>query len=127
MSRTQGSRNAQFTERRQALVAKARDRLSLQTGEAPSFRELALASGVSVAYGVYKSDATNGKTATFSLYCSQDQGGTWTKVGSSVTASSNTLSTATFSGLNLVGPVRFKLAVEGTPTARLNLDDFRIQ
>jgi len=49
MSRTQGSRNAQFTERRQALVAKARDRLSLQTGEAPSFRELALASGVSVA------------------------------------------------------------------------------
>ena len=49
MSRTQGSRNAQFAERRQALLAKARERLSLQTGEAPSFRELALASGVSVA------------------------------------------------------------------------------
>ena len=82
---------------------------------------------VSVAYGVYKSDATNGKTASFSLYSSSDQGTTWTKVGSSVTASSNTLSTATFSGLALTGPVRFKLAVDGTPAARLNLDDFLIQ
>jgi len=44
-----------------------------------------------------------------------------------VTASSNTLSTATFSGLNLTGPVRFKVAMDGAPTARLNLDDFRIQ
>jgi len=85
------------------------------------------ASSVSVAYGVYKSDATNGKTADFSLYYSQDQGGTWTKVGSSVTASSNTLSTATFSGLNLTGPVRFKVAPDGIPTARLCLDDFQIQ
>jgi DNA/RNA endonuclease G (NUC1) len=84
-------------------------------------------SSVSVAYGVYKTDATNGKTASFSLYSSQDQGLTWTKVGNSVTASSNTLSTATFSGLNLTGPVRFKLAVDGTPAARLNLDDFLIQ
>jgi len=84
-------------------------------------------STVSVAYGVYKSDATAGKTAAFSLYASQDQGVTWTKVGASTTASSNTLSTATFSGLNLTGPVRFKLAVDGAPTARLNLDDFRIQ
>lgn len=49
MSRTPGARNAQFTERRNALIAKARERLSLQTGESPSFRELALASGVSVA------------------------------------------------------------------------------
>jgi DNA/RNA endonuclease G (NUC1) len=84
-------------------------------------------STVSVAYGVYQSDATNAKTATFSLYSSSDQGVTWTKVGNSVTASSNTLSTATFSGLALSGAVRFKLAVDGTPTARLNLDDFQIQ
>lgn len=85
------------------------------------------ASSVSVAYGVYLTDANNGKTATFSLYSSQDQGGTWTKVGSSVTASSNSLNTATFSGLNLTGPVRFKLAVDGIPAARLCLDDFLIQ
>jgi AcrR family transcriptional regulator len=43
-----GARNAQFEERRSALIAKARARLSLQTGEPPSFRELALAAGVSV-------------------------------------------------------------------------------
>jgi len=48
MSRTVGARNAQFDERRSALIAKARERLSLQTGEPPSFRELALAAGVSV-------------------------------------------------------------------------------
>lgn len=82
---------------------------------------------VSVAYGVYKSDATNGKTATFSIYASTDAGATWIPVGTPVTASSNTLSTATFNGLSLTGPVRFKLAVEGTPTARLNLDDFIVQ
>lgn len=84
-------------------------------------------SSVSVAYGVYKTDETAARTADFSLYYSQDQGSTWTKVGASVTASSNTLSTATFSGINLTGPVRFKLAVDGIPTARLNLDDFLIQ
>jgi DNA/RNA endonuclease G (NUC1) len=84
---------------------------------------------VSVAYGVYKSDATAipTKPATFSLYYSNDQGTTWTKIGNSVTATSNTLSTATFSGLSLTGPIRFKLAVDGTPTGRLNLDDFVIQ
>jgi DNA/RNA endonuclease G (NUC1)/PKD repeat protein len=82
---------------------------------------------VSVAYGVYKSDETNARSATFSLSYSNDQGATWTKIGNSVTATSNTLSTATFSGLSLTGPIRFKLAVDGTPTARLNLDDFVIQ
>jgi AcrR family transcriptional regulator len=48
MTRTVGARNAQFEERRTALIAKARERLSLQAGEPPSFRELALAAGVSV-------------------------------------------------------------------------------
>lgn len=49
MARTAGARNVQFAERRAALIAKARERLALQTGEPPSFRELALAAGVSVA------------------------------------------------------------------------------
>lgn len=49
MARPAGARNAQFEERRNALISKARDRLALQTGEPPSFRELALAAGVSVA------------------------------------------------------------------------------
>ncbi|WP_243300793.1 immunoglobulin domain-containing protein [Geothrix oryzisoli] len=84
-------------------------------------------SSVSVAYGVYKSDETNARSAAFSLYYSNDQGVTWTKIGNSVTATSNTLSTATFGGLSLTGPIRFKMAVDGTPTARLNLDDFVVQ
>jgi AcrR family transcriptional regulator len=49
MARTAGARNAQFEERRNALITKARSRLSMQGAEAPSFRELALAAGVSVA------------------------------------------------------------------------------
>ena len=49
MARPAGARNAQFEERRNALIAKAMERLALQTGEPPSFRELALAAGVSVA------------------------------------------------------------------------------
>lgn len=49
MARVAGARNAQFEERRNALIEKAKERLSLQDGQNPSFRELALAAGVSVA------------------------------------------------------------------------------
>jgi AcrR family transcriptional regulator len=49
MGRQAGARNADYEARRQALIAKVRDRLALQTGAPPSFRELALAAGVSVA------------------------------------------------------------------------------
>lgn len=49
MTRPLGTRNAQFEDRRQALLLQAAERLALQNGEPPSFRELALACGVSVA------------------------------------------------------------------------------
>lgn len=48
MGRRAGARNADFEQRRKALIEKARDRLSAQLGSAPSFRELAMACGVSV-------------------------------------------------------------------------------
>jgi AcrR family transcriptional regulator len=48
MGRTVGARNADFDQRRKALIEKARLRLSSQDGSVPSFRELALAAGVSV-------------------------------------------------------------------------------
>lgn len=48
MGRTVGARNADFDQRRKALIEKARERLSTQDGSTPSFRELALAAGVSV-------------------------------------------------------------------------------
>lgn len=49
MARTAGARNTHYEDRRNALIIKARERLELQSGGAPSFRELALAAGVSVA------------------------------------------------------------------------------
>ena len=48
MARTAGARNADFVQRRKALIDKARLRLSSQDGGVPSSRELALAAGVSV-------------------------------------------------------------------------------
>ena len=52
MARVAGARNAQFEERRNALIEKAKERLSLQDGQSPSFRELALAAGVGVRFVV---------------------------------------------------------------------------
>lgn len=48
MARTTGARNSDFEQRRGELLQRARARLALQSGEPPSFRELALATGVSV-------------------------------------------------------------------------------
>jgi AcrR family transcriptional regulator len=49
MARTAGARNLEYDERRNSLIIKARERLEMQSGGPPSFRELALAAGVSVA------------------------------------------------------------------------------
>jgi AcrR family transcriptional regulator len=49
MARLAGARNSDYQDRRNALIVKARERLELQTGSPPSFRELAIACGVSVA------------------------------------------------------------------------------
>lgn len=49
MGRTAGARNQQYDDRRNSLIIKARERLELQSGAPPSFREIALACGVSVA------------------------------------------------------------------------------
>ncbi len=49
MARTLGARNSGFTEQRNALISKLRDRLAQKDGPNASLRELALAAGVSVA------------------------------------------------------------------------------
>jgi AcrR family transcriptional regulator len=49
MARPAGARNADYFDRRNALIERVRDRLALQQGTPPSFRELALAAGCSVA------------------------------------------------------------------------------
>ncbi len=48
MGRTVGARNSDYAARRSTLINKVRDRLSLQDGESPSYRDLAAAAGVSV-------------------------------------------------------------------------------
>lgn len=48
MSRTPGARNLDYSDRRNALIQKAKFRLSARDTEPPSFRELAAAAGVSV-------------------------------------------------------------------------------
>ncbi|MEZ5498020.1 MAG: TetR/AcrR family transcriptional regulator [Steroidobacteraceae bacterium] len=49
MPRTHGARNSDYLERRNELINKVKMRLSAKAGQAPSFRELAMAAGVSVA------------------------------------------------------------------------------
>lgn len=49
MARLTGARNSDYDARRNDLIVKVRDRLAVQDGHPPSFRELALAAAVSVA------------------------------------------------------------------------------
>lgn len=74
---------------------------------------------VTIYHALYGSDAT----ATWELYMSVNQGSTWTKVGSTVTTSSTTLTAQTFT-VNQAGNVRFELRkLTGT---RINIDDISI-
>lgn len=73
----------------------------------------------SVAYAKYGSDASS----TFSLWYSTNAGSTWTQTGSTITASSTTVSTATFN-LTVSGNVRFQL--RKLSGGRLNIDDVSI-
>jgi endonuclease G len=73
------------------------------------------------------------QTATFGsdgngswgLYVSQNQGGTWTQVGATITTSPSTLHSASFT-VNLSGPVRFSLRKLDGSANRINLDDIAI-
>ena len=78
------------------------------------------AASVSVYYAKYGTDAAS----TFELWSSVNSGSTWAKVGSTITASSATLTQTTFT-TNLVGTARFQIRkISG---GRLNIDDITIQ
>lgn len=77
------------------------------------------ASMVTFVYGKYGADANS----TFELWMSVNSGSTWTKVGGTITASTNTLTTAIFN-MSVTGQVRFQ--VRKTGGGRLNIDDFTI-
>ncbi|OJW82203.1 MAG: endonuclease [Bacteroidetes bacterium 46-16] len=78
------------------------------------------ASQVTIAHGVYGSDASS----TWQLWYSTNSGSTWTQTGSTVTTSATSLNTATFT-MNISGNVRFE--IKKISGGRLNIDDFSIE
>lgn len=78
------------------------------------------ATSVSLYYAKFGTDASS----TFELWSSSNAGGTWGKVGSTITASTTTLSQTTFT-LTASGNIRFQ--VRKTSGGRLNIDDINIQ
>jgi len=89
------------------------------------------ASKVTVSYGSYGGDVSS----TFRLEYSQDQGQTWTQVGTDVSTASSTPQVAYFA-MNIKGAVRFRINKLGLGTStatppiiqngRLSIDDFTI-
>jgi endonuclease G len=77
------------------------------------------ASSVSLYYAKYGTDASS----TFELWASVNAGSAWSKVGSTITASSTTLAQTTFA-TSYVGNVRFQIRKTGG--GRLNIDDINI-
>ena len=78
------------------------------------------ASQVTMAYAVFSTDASS----TFGLWYSTNGGSVWTQTGGTITASSTTLTTATFD-LTVIGNVRFQ--IRKLSGGRLNIDDISIE
>lgn len=79
------------------------------------------ASTVEVYHAVYGSDGSS----SWELYMSTNGGSTWTKVGSTITTSSTTLTKETFT-IGQSGSVRFEIRKISGGSSRINFDDFRI-
>ena len=77
------------------------------------------ASQVTIAHGVYGTDASS----TWQLWYSTNSGSSWTQTGGTTTTSSTTLATATYT-MSVSGNVRFQ--VRKLTGGRLNIDDFSI-
>ncbi|MEI8053283.1 MAG: DNA/RNA non-specific endonuclease [Bacteroidota bacterium] len=77
-------------------------------------------SAVSFNYGKYSTEANS----TFELWASTNSGTSWVKLGSTLTASSTTLTKATFTS-TYTGSVRFQ--IRKLTGGKLNVDDFDIQ
>lgn len=91
------------------------------TGKVSMNFNVASAGTVSVQHAVYGSDGTS----TWELWKSTNSGSTWTKVGSTVTTSSTSLSTASFT-VNNAGSIRFEVRKISGGTNRVNLDNISI-
>ena len=76
---------------------------------------------VSVAHAVYGADAAS----QWELCLSTNGGGTYAKVGATVSTSSTSLQTTSFT-VNQSGPVRLQIRKTSGGTARINLDDVHV-
>ncbi|NOU16306.1 MAG: DNA/RNA non-specific endonuclease [Bacteroidales bacterium] len=79
------------------------------------------ASTVDIYHAKFGTDATS----TWDLYLSTNGGTSWTKMGSTVTTSSTTLTKVSFT-VSQSGNVRFEIRKISGGTARINIDDFTI-
>lgn len=82
---------------------------------------VASAGTVSVQHAKYGSDGTS----TWELWKSTNSGSSWTKVGSTVTTSSTSLTTANFT-VNNAGSIRFELRKISGGANRINFDNISI-
>lgn len=76
------------------------------------------ATSISISHAVFGSDGSS----TWQLWISTNSGSTWSQVGSTVTSSSTTLSTATFT-VSVTGSYRLSVRKISGGTNRINIDD----
>jgi endonuclease G, mitochondrial len=79
------------------------------------------ASAVTVSHALYGTDGSG----TWQLWMSTNSGSTWSQVGSTVTTSTTSLSTASFA-VNVAGNVRFSVRKVSGGTNRINIDEITI-
>ena len=77
---------------------------------------------VTVAHAVYGTDASG----TWELWASANSGSSYAKMGSTITTSSTSLSTASFT-VNLAGTVRLQVRKTDGSTGRLNFDNITVE
>ncbi len=77
---------------------------------------------VTIAHALYGTDASG----TWELWASSNGGSSYSKVGSTVTTSSTTLSTASFT-VNIAGTVRLQVRKTDGSTNRLNFDNITVE
>jgi len=87
-----------------------------------SFDLSAGAGTVTIAHALYGTDASG----TWELWASSNGGSSYAKVGSTITTSSTTLSTASFA-VNIAGAVRLQVRKTDGSTNRLNFDNITVE
>lgn len=92
-----------------------------ETGRVRMNFNVSSAGTFSVGHAKYGSDGTS----TWELYQSTNNGSSWTKVGSTVTTSSTSLTTASFT-VNNAGAIRFEIRKTSGGANRINFDNISI-